>query len=232
VSARAAPGFALAETLVAATIAGLLSTLLLGAMAVQVRLARLAAERASAAETIRTAAHVVSGEVARLTSRDVRAIASDSLATRVFRGTGTVCGSKGDGVRIRFRGDRQPDPRKDSVVVIDATGAESALGLVGARLAPTEACASSGGETVQVWTLSEPVQDAAVVLLFESGSFYISASALRYRLGSEGRQPLTAELLRAPSGFEVLRDGMLRYTLATEGRAVRIAAPLADGNGS
>jgi hypothetical protein len=33
-------------------------------------------------------------------------------------------------------------------------------------------------------------------MIFESGTYYLSQRALRYRIGGEGRQPITEEFLR------------------------------------
>jgi hypothetical protein len=54
------------------------------------------------------------------------------------------------------------------------------------------------GETVISWTVQPAIDMASVLLLFESGNYYLTAGALRYRLGAEGRQPVTTELFLPP----------------------------------
>jgi hypothetical protein len=48
------------------------------------------------------------------------------------------------------------------------------------------------------WTVQPAIDTASVLLLFESGAYYLTAGALRYRLGAEGRQPVTTELFLPP----------------------------------
>jgi prepilin-type N-terminal cleavage/methylation domain-containing protein len=221
-------GFSLAELVVALTIGAILATLLFGALAVQVRLARGAAARAAGSDAVRTAAHVLSGEARRMSSGDLRAVSAESVAIRAFRGTAIVCGTNGAHADVRYRGDRLPDPRKDSVIIIAASGTETALALRDARTG-TGSCSVSAGEDVQVWTVSDSVADAVMMLLFESGSFYISNRALRYRIGNEGRQPLTAEVFHGTSGFNpAAAPSSLAFHLALRpGRPAHFAPPLA-----
>jgi hypothetical protein len=54
----------------------------------------------------------------------------------------------------------------------------------------------------------DPLQVSSLVLLFESGTYHIANRALRYRLGTEGRQPLTDELIDdRRSGFSTDAGG-------------------------
>jgi hypothetical protein len=61
-------------------------------------------------------------------------------------------------------------------------------------------------------------QTPAVVLIFESGTYYLRDRALRYRIGSEGRQPITDE--RFASG-----RGAVMHDAAASVLAVRVAWP-------
>jgi prepilin-type N-terminal cleavage/methylation domain-containing protein len=207
-------GFSLAELVVALTIGAILATLLFGALAAQVRLARAAAGRAAGSDALRTAAHVLSGEARRMSFRDVRAMSAESVAIRAFRGTAVVCSMTGMHAGVRYRGDRLPDPRKDSVIIIADDGTETGLALRDAR-SGSQSCDAAAGEAVQLWTLSDSVGGAVAMLLFESGSFYLSNRALRYRIGNEGRQPLTPEVFHGTSGFD--------ETTATPSLAFRLA---------
>lgn len=125
---------------------------------------------------------------------------ADSLALRAFRGTGVVCPTDGvsSDLVVSFRGDRQPDPEKDSVLLIGANGSASvaALSAVGTV---TEAC-GVGPATPALWRLDRPAPSQVVVArLFERGAYHLSGSALRYRRGASGRQPLTPEIWSMPA---------------------------------
>jgi prepilin-type N-terminal cleavage/methylation domain-containing protein len=222
----APPGFTLVEVMAAMTLLGAATALIYGSLAAQVRLARAASERAAAAEAVRTASHVVAGEIRRMTATDVAATSADSMAVRAFRGIALVCGSGGDRITVRYRGDRLPDPAKDSVVAVDDTEQRTAH-LAESRPAITGACLPEQGERVLDWRIAPPLDSAGVLLVFERGSYYISARALRYRRGAEGRQPLTAELIRHPPSRFDLDDGVLTLHLAA-GRLphIRIRAVL------
>jgi hypothetical protein len=212
------PGYSLAEALVALTLAGLLSALLLGAAAAQVRHARVAAWRVSEAGAVRTAAHILAGELRDISIQDVRASSAESVAVRVFRGTAIPCGVEAGDVIVRFRGDRLPDPRKDSVLALLPAGGERSLRLVHARGAGTAACAVRAGEVTQRWTLSEPADGGLLLLLFETGAFHFATRALRYRAGADGRQPLTAELFQPGTGFTAQATGDIGFRVITRSR--------------
>jgi type II secretory pathway component PulJ len=226
---RRRPGFSLAEVSVALALTVLLGTLLSGLMIAQLRVARSVADHARDADAVRTTRVVLEGEARRMMPEDVRARAADSLSLRAFRGTAVPCDGAGtDLVRVRYRGDRLPDPRKDSVLVIAAAASHS-VALIDSRGAAA-ACASQTGEQVLQWRVSAPLHDAALLLLFESGNYYLSARALRYRLGAEGRQPVTAELFSHPGTR--FRPGMpatgIAYTLeTTKRRRFELSAPFA-----
>lgn len=226
-------GFSLAEMVAALTILMLLGTVLFGTLIAQMKLARGAAERALANDAVRSAVAIVTGEVRRTVPADVRALSPDSLALRSFRGLGLVCSAAGTVVTVRYRGDRMPDERKDSVLVVRA-GREQAVQLLDARTTVGDAaCPGEDGYTTVRLSLGEGgilAGDAAALLVFESGRYFLTSRALRYRLGAEGRQPLTAELMRHPeTGFVPLYAGhAIGLGLAVAGRPfVLYAAPFA-----
>jgi prepilin-type N-terminal cleavage/methylation domain-containing protein len=222
-------GFTLIEALAALTLLGLLTALLFGTLAAQLRLARALADRAATADAVRVAAHVVGGEARRMTAADVRAAAPDSIAIRAFRGAGIVCAGEG-ALHVRYRGDRAPDPRKDSVLVVAAGAGPYSAGLTDVRPADgARECHAGPGEQLMQWTLAAGSRPAhGVLLVFEAGSYFLTARALRYRLGSEGRQPLTPELLLQPDtrfGGAAPMPGLV-FTLVTQRRdTLRFAAP-------
>lgn len=193
------PGSSLVELLAVLAIAALLGAVLVSTFIAQLRLARTAADRVLDADAVRTASSILAGELRRATPADVRALTRDSISIRAFRGTAVVCAAVSDLVTVRYRGDRLPDPRKDSVLVIGADGSAGEAALVDARAVSAEGCVPLAGETVLALRLALPPHSPAVLLMFESGRYYLTARALRYRLGSEGRQPLTAEAFHHPA---------------------------------
>jgi len=120
----------------------------------------------------------------------------DSITLRAFRGVALVCpgAAAADELIVRFAGDRGPDPEKDSVVVVAPDGRSVVRRLVAVRAAPAP-CASAPSPELAIWQLDAPLSEGAVVArLFERGSYHLAGSALRYRRGLSGRQPLTPEV--------------------------------------
>jgi len=120
----------------------------------------------------------------------------DSLSLRAFRGAALICpgGAPTDEIVVRFSGDRRPDPAKDSVVVVVPDGAEVVRRLVAVRAAPG-GCGPVPESELETWQMDASAPSAAVVArLFERGSYHLASSALRYRRGLSGRQPLTPEV--------------------------------------
>ncbi|CAN5816112.1 hypothetical protein BH23GEM9_BH23GEM9_15300 [soil metagenome] len=222
----------LAELLAALALTSLLGTLLTGLLIAQLRVARNVADRALAADAIRTVRVVLEGEGRRILREDVRALEPESLSIRAFRGAAVPCADSAGRVQVRYRGDRMPDLRKDSVLVIAALSGRS-LQLIDSRVVvPVASCVTRPGEVVLGWQLESAAPDAAVLLLFESGSYYMSSRALRYRIGSGGRQPLTAELFSNPySQFAASSASpSIEVNLETlrTGQLVELVAPLAE----
>jgi hypothetical protein len=212
---RPRAGFTVAELLAALTIGALIMAVLGGVLLVQLRMAAHAADRARSADALRTASAVIEGELRRSAPGDLRAAGPDSLALRSFRGLGVVCAAAGEHLLVRYRGDRLPDARKDSVLIIAAAGTETVSALRDVRTT-TLPCPLQHGETgARVRTAAPAPPDAVAVLIFESGTYFLAAGALRYRLGAAGRQPLTGELfLPDTTPFIPLPDGV-RYRLRT-----------------
>jgi hypothetical protein len=192
------PGATLVEVLAAMTLAGLAGTLVCGMLLSQLRLARNVAERAATADAVRVALAVLDGELRRSTAMDVRALSPDSLALRSFRGAGLVCRQEGGAVIVRYRGDRLPDARKDSVLLL-GEGPEQVHALEDVRTMAADSCAAGHGEVLLRMRLTGIISRPVIALAFESGHYYLTARALRYRLGAEGRQPITPELFVHPA---------------------------------
>jgi hypothetical protein len=147
--------------------------------------------------------HIVPSELRSSDPRtDIRASASDSIAARWFRGSGPVCDVSGTDVWVRMRTMRDPDPVKDSLLLIGPAGEKSSA--ISSVVSDPAHCPGADGDEVYRIAVNpvSPVSDAVAAMFFESGSYYLSQRALRYRLGGEGRQPLTEEFMRdAGSSF-------------------------------
>jgi prepilin-type N-terminal cleavage/methylation domain-containing protein len=220
VAVRPSPGFTLAELLVALTLLAVLVTVLFGALTAHVRLARLLAQRVLEADAIRTAATVLGGELRRAGPGDLRAVSHDSIALRAFRGIGIVCGQRPDAAVVHFRGDRAPEPAKDSLLWIRSGGPPATVAVLAVQPFSASGCAGIAPGEAQLWRTDPPLRGLGVLLLFESGTYYLADGALRYRVGAGGRQPLTAELfVQPPAGFAVRGPGAVEYRLAVAATA-------------
>lgn len=214
-----ADGFSLVEALAALSLMGLLTTVMIGTAIAQMRLARAVGSHAGSMDAARTASWVLSGEARRAHPSDIKAFARDSLALRVFRGRGIVCGSANGDLLVRYSGDRLPDPRKDSLLVITASG-ESAAPLYAVHSPPGTCTVAPGERLLQLAT--DEIPGSVIALTFESGSYYLAGRALRYRTGGEGRQPLTAEVLGGESlAFIALDTSAIRFTIGPHGMRPR-----------
>ncbi|MBI4408665.1 MAG: hypothetical protein HY561_03080 [Gemmatimonadetes bacterium] len=201
-------GFSLAETSVTLALASVILAALAGAVQTAERLARNQAERVAASEALRVAEVVLGAELRALEPReDLGAVARDSLPLRAFRGVSLICARSADTVWVRYRGSRDPEPSKDSVLVLDRDALGRALSLAddanGGVLCPADA-----DETLRRWTLPLAGLAPALLLLFESGSYHLAGQALRYRRGAAGRQPLTTDAFDPlGTGFQPVGSG-------------------------
>ena len=190
----------LVECLVALVLASLVSAAVVSVMATQSRLLRSLASGSADAEAARTAVGILGEELRWVDPlRDVRAIGGDSVILRVFRGGGRVCHVADDAVTVMYAGTRRPDASKDSVLLYTAAG-ESAYVLRDV----TEA--TCGVDPALRLRTGMPAPPSAYALVFESGSYFVRDRALRYRLGREGRQPLTDERFATRGALRLAAD--------------------------
>lgn len=184
-------GSSLVELVMTLMLIGLIGVMCTLLMRTQSRLLRHNTESAAAAEVMRSARAVLHGELRDITRPDVRAVAADSIGLRVFRGWAIVCATHEMRATLRYRGLRSPDASKDSLLVL---GEDRVMSFTqSARPAlPCELRADEQQESIEATTA---LRTGSVVLVFESGAYHFAASALRYRRGAEGRQPITDELL-------------------------------------
>lgn len=187
------------------------------------RVARTQLEATRFAEAVRASRIVLQGEV-RAVSRDDIAAAPDSVRLRAFRGGGAVCSANGTTVGVFYRGHRQPDPAKDSAVLITAVSEEY-------RAVEEVAGAGCGGEGILV-VLGAPVSSVPdFVLVFETGAYHLANGALRYRRGQSGRQPLVEAILststfRLPAGAIAFEATPSPDSLPTVGSGAPVSAVL------
>jgi hypothetical protein len=202
----ARPGAALLELLTALTLLAMLTAACAVLVHSQSMMLRSISENSAADETLRTTRMIVRAEFQDLSPSDVRSIAGDSVAARVFRAWAIVCDVDSTLATLRYRGIREPEADKDSLLVL---GEERAVAFSDAAL-PREPCPALASEERIAVRTARPLRPNAVVLLFESGSYHLATRALRYRRGLEGRQPVTDELIDdRSSGFGAEARGIV-----------------------
>ena len=223
-------GYTLVELLFGLLLGSLISTTALKLLQSQSALARITAERGQRAEALRTATQVLTAETRPLMiDPDVRAFARDSLALRAFRGSGSVCALDRDRAYVRYRGARAPDAAKDSLILLRDTSFEAVAALLTAF--PAAGCSAAPGESIYALASNPPLQLGDAIALFESGSYYLANGALRYRLGREGRQPVTTELFEnSRTRFSIAAADLhalltLRASSTTSQAALRVRLP-------
>lgn len=151
-----------------------------------------------------------------IAGRDWLGPVGDSLPLRAFRGWGLACpgGTTGPGVTVvAYRGERAPNPAKDSVLVLTDEG-WLAADLVGRAGTTQPLCPDGLDSDTELWTLDPPVS-GALMRVYEHGSYHLADGALRYRRGRGGRQPVTAEVFRESSTLEGT-PGRILLTLVSD----------------
>jgi hypothetical protein len=177
-----------------------------------VRWHRSLASRADGLEVARTVWAVLDEElgVAR-PGRDWNVDSNGVLDLRAFRGFGRVCPGAGEaGFTVAFRGDRLPEPVRDSVLALREDGEWTSASLVSVGPASgTAGCATAAGESA-LRVRGPPEAGPAVVFLrfFERGSYHLTDRAFRYRRGGGGRQPLTSDRVGERSAFSLAGDAL------------------------
>jgi len=162
------------------------------------------AERSERLATLRIARALVRADLrAGLEGRDWLVSRPDSVRLRSFVGRGLPCApvDRRSEVVVAWEGRRRPDPRRDSLLVLDAAGVWQSVDLVSA--VPTVGvCPGAVRASSELWrTTLAPGTRPEIAVLFTSGSYHVSGGALRYRRGRAGRQPLTPGVLTPRSGL-------------------------------
>lgn len=185
------PGATLPELILAAWLFTFVLAALAGFAGAQGRLAALMAERVRAAELGRVAQVVLGAELRSLSRSDLTVLPPDSVRIRAFRGGGPTCAGAGPGeLLVAYRGVRRPEPDKDSVLLVHGRSTDGTAYRI-VDVASARECDAGVRLTLDA---HEPVP-AGLALVFERGSYSVTAGALRYNRGAGGRQPLTEALL-------------------------------------
>lgn len=202
---KARPGVTVVECLVALALGGLVSAAVGSVLMTQNRLMRGMGALAADTDARRITASVLRAELQWIDPRrDVRSVAGDSIAVRLYRGGGGVCAVAPGRLLVRYSGARLPAPDKDSVLV-RAGAAEFVYALT--SFDGDASCSGDPAGKPALWLRLDTIPAAAShVLVFESGTYYVRDGALRYRIGRAGRQPITDERFasRTPA---ILLDG-------------------------
>lgn len=188
-------GHTLLELLIAVLLLAGLATGCIVLLTVQLRQVRSVVSAVEASNATSFASRLLRTELRSLVpAHDVEGIGPDSSRQRVFRGTGIVCAVSGNVAEVRYRGLRDPDPTKDSVLVMHPNG-ESAFAVLGVQRPAAPTCTAAASEKAVELVTSDTVPAPGILLLFERGTWHLSSSALRYARGLGGRQPITAAVL-------------------------------------
>ena len=205
-------GAALLELVVAAV----LSTIVAGAavllLQTQGTVGRMITIRSERNDAVRSAFAILRAEFRHHTATDVRAVARDSIAARVFRGIATVCGFRTPDIFVRYSGLRLPDPAKDSALQL---GPERVFAIASAR-PDSSACARTPADQILALRSNATARVGESWIIFESGSYHFSTNALRYRQAAGTRQPVTTDVFDdSRSAFAVVSTTSLLAIDAT-----------------
>jgi type II secretory pathway component PulJ len=184
-------GFTLLEALVAILLSALVIQGGWTVMATLREAGGRTADWAEGLETVRTTAWLLGEEFQGTTPlRDWWAGEGDSVSVRAYRGLALVTGIGAEGVEVCFRGVRNPNPEKDSVLFLGEGGGWTAHALDG-RTRGEAGCAGDGEGWAELWMVDPAPGTARLGRIYERGSYHLTLGALRYRRGGGGRQPLT-----------------------------------------
>ena len=190
-------GASLLEGLVAFVLIALLVPGIWATLARQIAAGTRMVSRAEALEGIRVVSWLIPRELELGSEGRDWTASSDTVALRAFRGfavSDSVGASPGDHW-VCFSGDRAPDPRKDSVLVLWPSGAWTQADLLRHRRTAGTCSGPGPSGVVAQWSVAGISEEALAFRLFERGSYHLEDEALRYRRGEGGRQPVTSEFM-------------------------------------
>ena len=184
-------GSTLVELLTTLTVLGIVAVACASLIRTQSILLKHTSEHAAAAEALRAGRTVMRAELQDQLAPDRHVVAPDSIAMRVFRGIGIICSTDSPRVTMRYRGVRQPDPAKDSIIVAGSERIGS-IRLLSSRI---DACPTATGEQLIAIELDSATTLGDAVLFYETGAYHLASRALRYRRGASGLQPITDDFI-------------------------------------
>jgi len=208
-------GHTLPELAVALLLASIVGAAVLGLLSSSTQAVRQLVARSDQAEVRRTVSALLHEELSvGVAGRDWAVDGERAVRLRAFRGYARVCSDDGGILTVAWRGQRLPDPTRDSVLVLTADGRWHAVDLAWEGAPPEPArCGPLAEEGVfreraGGWRLSGEVPEAPLLLRsFEQGRYSLEDGAFRYRQGTGGRQPLTPELVAASSRLMAVSVG-------------------------
>jgi hypothetical protein len=203
---RVRRGTALIEAMIAGVLLSIVAAAGATLLRAQSRISQNATLRSERNDATRSALLTLQAELSAIAPlTDLRAIARDSIAARIFRGIAIVCGYRSETIFVRYRGLRLPDATKDSALQI---GAENVVAIKTVGVSPPT-CALARGEQVLALNLGTRPMSQSMWLVFETGAYLLNGHALRYRRGAESRQPITNEVIDARgSSFRLKQDSV------------------------
>lgn len=212
-------GAALTEAIVAATLLLLVVQVSWWVTAVQSVVATRVVAGARILDETRLIHHVLTSEIGHGRAGVDWEVENGELHLRAFRGTGYRCHTQPPGgLAVAVSGHREPDPDKDSVLVLTPDGTWTAAALVQRRRNARLECQAVAGFRTEVWRLDPPQPQALVGAYFERGAYRFSDGAFRYRRGNGGWQPLTGIGIVADSaGIVPVGTGAVSARVTWEG---------------
>ncbi len=207
-------GGATLEALVVLTLLLLILTVGSRTFTAHTEAARRTLDGAMALEATRLSRWVLGTELrAGLEGRDWRIAGDGALYARIFRGVAVPCGTPGPGgeIQVRRRGLRNPDPAKDSILVLGPDGGWRAHALLDREPGGDGSgvdCPAPENWRWERWRISGDGGPWLLARYFESGSYHLADGALRYLRGGAGRQPLVPEVFGSASALEPVPGGI------------------------
>ena len=205
-------GFLLAEAVVAGTLVLLAVQTAWWATATQGAVSARVVDRARALDEARLVRHVLASEARNGKAGLDWEVADGEVRLRAFRGLGVGCSVQPPaGWGVAVSGHRNPNPDKDSVLVLTTDGAWRPVALVRRSSGRNLDCPGLSGFSAEVWHLDPEPSGPVVGLYFERGAYRFSGGAFRYRQRTRW-EPLTSTALAGDSaGFSSGADRVEAY---------------------
>lgn len=205
-------GFLLAEAVVAGTLVLLAVQAAWWATATQSSVSARVVDGARALDEARLVRHVLASETRRGKAGLDWEVVDGEVHLRAFRGIGVGCPVQPPaGWGVAASGHRNPNPDKDSVLVLTTDGVWRLAALVRRSRGRNLDCPDLAGFSPEVWHLDPEPSGPVMGLYFERGAYRFSDGAFRYRQRTRW-EPLTSTALAGDSaGFSGGSDRVEAY---------------------